>query len=365
MRIPDSTTTPAATFVKEVTGEATRRWGVHGTDLGCPVRLADGRVAFFFGDTFTSRGRSGTGWRSPVMLRSTTTDLRGGIEFDSAAGGRTAREILPNAHDVRESPDRESAGTEFTVVPADAVTIGDRTYLSVVSVHSWAAQAWPTNFTYLAWSDDGGEHWHRTRARWDNHGGSLDQLWTMERHDGYVYVVSSAFDRINPGGMILRRVPEARILEPGAYEDWGWDRGTGWAWGQPATPILPGPVGEMCLRQIDGTWVLAYFDPTAYAIVTRTARRIDGPWSEPTVQVAGGGWGAADGTWAQIYGGYIHPASTRDELHLLVSQWNTTTGDPYRVLQFTTPLDPPVTPRAPTPTTALPLRVPHRGNGIG
>ncbi len=105
------------------------------------------------------------------------------IEFDSAGGGRTAREILPNAHDVRESPDRESAGSEFTVVPADAVTIGDRTYLSVVSVHSWASQGWPTNFTYLAWSDDGGERWHRTRARWDNRGGSLDQLWTMERHE--------------------------------------------------------------------------------------------------------------------------------------------------------------------------------------
>ena len=83
----------------------------------------------------------------------------------------------------------------------------------------------------------------------------------------------SAFDRTNPGGMILRRVPEPRILEPGAYEEWGWDRGTGWAWGQPATPILPGPVGEMCLRRIDGTWVLAYFDPAAYAIVTRTAER--------------------------------------------------------------------------------------------
>ncbi len=83
------------------------------------------------------------------------------------------------------------------------------------------------------------------------------------------------------------------------------------------------------------------------------------------MQVAGGDWGAADGTWAQIYGGYVHPASTLDELHLLVSQWNTTTGDPYRVLQFTTRLDAPVTPPAPTPSTALPLRVPHHGNGIG
>ncbi|MBC2638459.1 MULTISPECIES: DUF4185 domain-containing protein [unclassified Rhodococcus (in: high G+C Gram-positive bacteria)] len=339
MPIPGSTTTPAATFVTEVTGTATRRWRVHGTDLGCPVRLADGSVAFFFGDTFSSPGRGPRGWRSPVMLRSTTTDLRGGIGFISAAGGRTAREILPNAHDVRELPDRDSPGSEFTVVPADAVTIGDRTYLSVVSVHSWGSADWPTNFTYLACTDDCGETWHRTDARWDNRGGSLDQLWTMERRDGYVYVISSTFDRDNPRGMILRRVPESHILDPAAYEDWGWDPATNWAWGQSATPILPGPVGEMCLRNIEGIWVLAYFDPAAYAIVTRIAERIDGPWSPPTVQVAGGDWGAADGTWAQIYGGYIHPASTVDDLHLLVSQWNTTTGDPYRVLQFRTRLD--------------------------
>lgn len=335
MRIPGSTTTPAATFVKEVTGEATRRWGVHGTDLGCPTRLADGRVAFFFGDTFSSRGRSGRRWRSPVMLRSTTTDLRGGIEFESAAGGRTATEILPNAHDVRELPDRESAGSEFTVVPADAVTIGDRTYLSVVSVHSWRSRAWPTNFTYLAWSDDGGENWHRSPARWDNRGGSLDQLWTMERHDGYVYVISSAFDRTNPGGMILRRAPESRILEPGAYEDWGWDRGTGWAWGQPATPILPGPVGRCAC---DGSTAPGS-SRTSIPPRTRSSPH-RGPDRRTVVGTdrAGrrGRLGVADGTWAQIYGGFIHPGSTLGELHLLVSQWNTTTGDPYRVLQFTT-----------------------------
>jgi len=86
--------------------------------------------------------------------------------------------------------------------------------------------------------------------------------------------------------------------------------------------------------------VLAYFDPTLYAIVTRTAARIDGIWSEPVIQVKGGDWGATDGTYAQIYGGYIHPSSTLDNLHLIVSQWNTAAGIPYHALQFKTSVVP-------------------------
>ncbi|MDZ7918017.1 MAG: hypothetical protein U5O16_40430 [Rhodococcus sp. (in: high G+C Gram-positive bacteria)] len=42
----------------------------------------------------------------------------------------------------------------------------------------------------------------------------LDQCQAMERHGGYVYVISTAFGRNKPGGMILRRVPEAQILTP-------------------------------------------------------------------------------------------------------------------------------------------------------
>lgn len=37
---------------------------------------------------------------------------------------------------------------------------------------------------------------------------------------------------------------------------------------------------------------------------------------------------------AQPYGGYIVPGSTLDDLHLLVSQWNTETNWPYWTQQF-------------------------------
>ncbi|WP_420878985.1 DUF4185 domain-containing protein [Rhodococcus sp. (in: high G+C Gram-positive bacteria)] len=335
------TSMTTAQFVRTLTGgPRTGSWGVGGTDLAFPIRLPDGRFGFFCGDTFQSEAPGGPGWRSPVMLRSHTTNLDDGIVFSSAAGGGYAKEILPNAHDTRELPNNESPGTEFTIIPGDAITIGSRTYLSVMSVHSWSSQDWSTNFTYLAYSDDSGENWNLSPARWDNHVGALNQMWTMERFGGYVYVVSTAFGRNKPAGMILRRVPEQQILHPAAYQDWGWTPDTGWAWGNPATPILPGPVGEMCLRYVQGTWVLAYFDPTAYAIVTRTAAAVDGVWSDPVVQVKGGEWGANDGTYAQIYGGYIHPESTLDNLHLIISQWNTSAGTPYHAVQFRTAIEP-------------------------
>jgi hypothetical protein len=330
-----------ATLVKNLTGgSATGPWKVGGTDLAFPVRMPGGRFGFFCRDTFESPAPGGAGWRSPVLLFSSTTNLDAGIVFDGAASGSYAKEILPNAHDTRELPSREAPGTEFTVIPGDALTIGTRTYLSVMSVHSWESQDWSTNFTYLAYSDNGGENWTLSPARWDNYAGALDQMWTMERHGGFVYVISTAFGRNKPAGMILRRVPGGQILTPTAYQSWGWTSQNGWAWGNPATPILPGPVGEMCVRYIQGTWVLAYFDPTLYAIVTRTAARIDGIWSEPVIQVKGGDWGANDGTYAQIYGGYIHPSSTLDNLHLIISQWNTAAGTPYHALQFKTSVAP-------------------------
>ncbi|WFR70958.1 DUF4185 domain-containing protein [Prescottella defluvii] len=347
-------------FVKNLTGgRRTGSWGVGGTDLAIPVRLSDGRFGYFCGTPSSSEFPGGPGWRSPVMLRSTTTNLDAGIVFSSAAGGGYAKEILPNAHDTRELPNPESPGTEFTVIPGDAVTIGSRTCLSVMSVHSWSSQNWSTNFTYLAYSDDSGESWNLSPARWDNQVGALNQMWTMERFGGYVYVISTAFGRNNPAGMILRRVPARQILHPAAYQDWGWTSEMGWAWGNPATPILPGPVGEMCLRYVQGTWILAYFDPAAYAIVTRTAAAVDGVWSDPVVQIEGGAWGARDGTYAQIYGGYIHPESTLDNLHLIVSQWNTATGTPYHAMQFRTTIEP----TAPVLTVRGPIGIRYREAG--
>jgi hypothetical protein len=43
---------------------------------------------------------------------------------------------------------------------------------------------------------------------------------------------------------------------------------------------------------------------------------------------------ATQETVPQNYGGYIVPGSTLDQAIILVSQFNTFTGDPYNVQQF-------------------------------
>lgn len=335
------------TKIKDLTGPGlTDRFGVGGTDLGFPFRLSNGSYMYIFGDTFENAGVGGPGWRSPVGLRSRTGTPTGrplseGIVWDNAAGGTYAKQLVRYEHDTSLRP-----GATFTLIPCDAITIGSKSYLEAVSIRDWNSSdpATVTNYGELFVCDDPyGEDWRPTGVRWT---GRLDQNWTMEKGgDGYVYIISSAFSRAI-SGMVLQRVREEEILDKAAYEPRGWTEEHGWLWGQPCTPILPDQAGEMSLRRIQGTWVLSYFDSAGYRIAIRTAAHIDGGWTAPVTAVKGGAWGAESGdTVAQLYGGYIHPESRLDDLHLIVSQWNTekeAKGWPYRAMQFRSSIPPAV-----------------------
>ena len=136
----------------------------------------------------------------------------------------------------------------------------------------------------------------------------------------------------------MYRVPEDRLLDRAAYEPWGFANGA-WAWGNPATPVLDGKFGELCLRRVENRWVLSWFDAGNYAISIKvfdspTANLYEAKTYTP---IRGGDWGAeTDTTVAQLYGGYIHPDSTLHDLHLIVSQWKTATNWPYRAMHFVT-----------------------------
>jgi hypothetical protein len=324
---------PAATRkVKDLTGTASSsgQFGVGGTDLGIPVRQPDGKIAYIFGDTFEQDGVGGPGWRAPVLLRSDPGLGGNGIDFNGAAGGQYAKQILNYSHN-----------NQVTWLPSDAITIGGRMYLHYMVNQGLGNVQW----TQIAYSDDNGENWSLSNARWEaNENNSLRQLWTWERGcDGYVYALSTKFSR--DSAIILHRVPEAQILDRNAYEPWGWD-GTKWAWGNPATIVLDGSFGEMSLRRVEDKWVLAWFNAGSYEI---TIKVFDSPTSDLHTAttyhpIAGGDWCAQnDTTVAQLYGGYIHPDSTLHDLHLIVSQWNTSTGTchtvqnwPYHAMEFVT-----------------------------
>lgn len=305
-------------------GTSSKQWGVGGTDLGIPVRQPDGKIAYIFGDTFENDGVGGPGWRSPVLLRSEPGYPETCIQFTSAAGGAYAKQILDYEHNAQHS----------TWLPSDVITLGDRMYLHFMVNKTFGDVLW----SEIAYSDDNGENWTLSGTTWaggENDG--LRQLWTWERgDDGYVYTLSTKFSRDR--GIILHRVPEAQLLDKNAYEPWGYANDQ-WAWGNPATEVLPGKFGEMSLRRVEDKWVLSWFNAADYDI---TIKVFDSPTSNLHTAttykpIKGGAWGGEnDTTVAQLYGGYIHPDSTLHNLQLIVSQWNTETNWPYRAMQFVT-----------------------------
>jgi Domain of unknown function (DUF4185) len=320
-----------ASKIKDLTGPGhTDRFGIGGTDLGVTVAAPDGRLVSVFGDTFDKAGVGGPGWRSPVVLFGDHATVRTGIVWTGAAGcGDYAGQVLAYDHDSLIN-----GVMVTTILPTEIITIGEEMYLHVVVCQGQNTVHW----SELHRSTDNGQTWTYTGATWpgDYHGG-LFQMLTCERgDDDYVYVFSTGFQRDE--GLVLQRVPAERFAQPPAWQTWGYQDGQ-WAWGNPPSVVLPGQFGELCLRRVQGRWLLALFDAGNYRI---DVFNLDSPTANMfTAQrqtlVHGTSWDAEDhtqGLVAQPYGGYLLPGSTLQDLHLIVSQWNTTTNWPYRAMQF-------------------------------
>ncbi|SFE33506.1 protein of unknown function [Actinopolyspora alba] len=317
--------------IRNLTGPGvTDEFGIGGTDLGVMTTAPDGRLVAVFGDTFERAGVGGSGWRSPVVLFGDPSTVRTGIVWTGSTGrGRYAEQALPYRHDSIIRGRRVS-----TVIPTDVITIGGTMYLHVMVCAGIGRVHW----TEIHRSTDNGETWTRTGANWpgDHHGG-LFQMLTWERgDDGYVYCFSTGFQRDE--GLVLHRVPAERITEPGAWQGWGFRRGA-WAWGDPPTVALTGAYGELCLRRVEDRWLLCLFDAGNYRVdALSLAHPTSNLYEVPrTTVLRGTSWhdeNHATGRVAQLYGGYIVPGSTLDDLHLVISQWNTGRNWPYRAMQF-------------------------------
>ena len=322
----------AAYKIKDLTGPGrTDRFGVGGTDLGATARAPDGRLVSVFGDTFEHGGPGHPGWRSPVVLFADPATRRTGLEWTASAGpGDYAAQVIDYAHGGLRGWRRVS-----TVLPTDVLTLGDAMYLHVMACHGLGN----VRRTELHRSDDGGRTWAPTGVTWPGgHLGGLFQMltWEVDAAGDYVHVFSTGFQRAH--GLLLQRVPAARLEDPSAWEGWGFADGT-WGWGRPPTLVLPGAFGELCLRRVEDRWVLVGFDAGHYRI---DARVLDHPTANlheapTTTLLEGSGWHDEDhaaGRAAQLYGGYVVPGSTLDALDLVVSQWNTGTNWPYHCMQF-------------------------------
>lgn len=324
--------------VRDITGPGiTDRFGVTCTDLGASVRAADGNLVSVFGDTF-SGSRVGVGdWRSPVILIG-TGDATHPIVYCRAGGtdARYARQLWHYRH--RNSPGLLRRGIS-TVIPSDLLRVGDTLYLHAIVNRGFGNVVW----TEIWRSDDDGLSWRNlgesAKFRAGLYSGHA-QCWTWDYDptDGWVYVVSTGFQRNK--GLILRRVRPEHIGQQSRYLSWAEGR-----WGQEAQVITPpGETwGELSLRRLDcGTWVLGGFLSSSYALGYRTLAAPTADLSRVAVQrpVLGCAWDDENHDRclvAQLYGGYVLPGSrlgVTGGVGLVVSQWNTARGWPYQVMQF-------------------------------
>jgi hypothetical protein len=134
--------------------------------------------------------------------------------------------------------------------------------------------------------------------------------------DPYVYSFGPPSGR--GGSAYVARVLPGAVPDLRRYEYWNSDQNA-WVPANPgaATPVIPGPVGEMSaqfntyLRQY-----LAMYTNGANDVVMRTSPAPQGPWSPeqlvvPSMQFPGG-----------IYGPFLHPWSTGRELYYNLSLWS-------------------------------------------
>jgi hypothetical protein len=299
-----------------------------------------------FGDTFSGAKVGRGDWRSPVVLIG-TGDAEHQIRYERAGGADAdyARQLWHYAHrDVHgESAIRLAGRAISTVIPSDLLRVDHSLYLHAIVNRGFGNVVW----TEIWQSDDSGISWRPLgkRAKFPgrlHRGYAQCWSWDYDPDDSWVYVVSTGFQRDK--GIILRRVRPDDIGDSSKYRCWGYRNGRR-AWGSQPVPITPAGEtwGELSLRRLArGTWVLGGFVSSRYGLGYRA---VDSPAAEMSdvplqMPLVGTGWNSEDHDRcrvAQLYGGYLLPGSRVDRtggVGLLVSQWNTAQGWPYRVMQF-------------------------------
>ncbi len=329
--------------VVDLTGPGlTERWGVTCTDLGASVVAPNGKLVSVFGDTFSGHKVGEGDWRSPVVLIG-TGDADHEIVYERAGGDDPdyARQLWHYVHDTSSGWIR---GGISTVIPSDLLRVGDSIYLHAIVNRGFGNVIW----TEIWRSDDSGISWTHMGpdAKFPAalHGGYA-QCWSWDHDpdDGWVYVVATGFQRDK--GIILMRVRPENIGQRSRYVSWGFANQTlGMGPDGHADHTRRGRSGASspfaAWRKASGSLA-----DSSHRNMRSGYRVVDSPVANMhttpiQIPVAGSAWQAEnhlENQVAQLYGGYVLPGSRFDiegGVGLMVSQWNTADGWPYRAMQF-------------------------------
>lgn len=267
-----------------VTGQGyTDHWYVAGTDLGIMWNSGytdeNGTPIIYtlFGDTYSGPGMTGD-WRNNVLFRTVDTDLSNGLQFSDAvinAGAQYPGD--PNGEHQWYGTGGAPAGATqiiydpgglnglfgqtYTMIPTSAIAIenpdaegGYRQYATVMSIRTWDNPgSWTTNYSAIAYSDDGGKTWTVDRGTvrssgWfragpayvpgDEHFQQNALVMSDDPTDPYVYVYGTPSGR--QGSAYVARVRQDQITDLSAYEYWSGEDSSGagqWVTGDPSAAV--------------------------------------------------------------------------------------------------------------------------------
>lgn len=296
------------------------RYQVKGTDLGIMWTDDRGQILAAFGDTFGPgwagpdskfKDPAAVDWRSNTLARSSDRNPASGMSFTDFVTDRPghAKELLPSL---------KQDGIEISKIPTGGINVGGRNYLAYMSVrHFGQAGHWVTNYSGIAYSDDGAQNWVADPATVRPNTVTSDdkfQMIAFARRDGYVYAFGTPNGRF--GNAYVARVPEQQLLNPLAYQYW---TGAAWQLGGSviAAPIVTGPVGELSVRydEVLHSWEMMYLDEASEAIVVRLAPQPTGPWGTP-IPVA------TSSQYPHLYGGFLNPDSRGTDIYFTMTEYD-------------------------------------------
>ncbi len=323
---------PGTSIVGWVTGpdspnQTIQRFAITGTDLGIMWDNGDPvnrQVLMAFGDTNGYCGIPGKQWRYNALFRSQDGALSKTVAVpDGVVGNKYSGSPVWRAGISKQIINSIGQAPEETgIIPTAGVAVGNHQLLNFMSIRDWNSPgSWSTNFSAIAMSSDNGETWgvYPGTVRTPSAGNENFQMGAFLKPgpgDPYLYTFGTPNGR--GGSAYVARVAPNLVPDLTKYEYWNSDNGS-WVPANPAaaTPVIPGPVGEMSVQY--NTYLkqyLALYGNGANDVVMRTAPTPQGPWSPeqllvPSMQIPGG-----------IYAPFLHPWSTGKELYYNLSLWS-------------------------------------------
>ena len=193
----------------------------------------------------------GNQWRYNVLLRTQDRSLTNTVAVSDAAiknpyaGSPIWRPGISKqiVNSINYAPE------ETGIIPTAGIAAGGRQYMNFMSIKTWDNNgAWTTNYSAIATSADNGETWGvylapfaRRPGATRSSDGSVPQ--TRPRRSLHLLVRNAERPR---GSAYVSGSRRRRFPISAKYEYWSSDSNS-WVPANPAaaTPVIPGPVGEM------------------------------------------------------------------------------------------------------------------------